>query len=269
MSTNIRANKRLFYNIRKKNESKSNLTELNAADSADRGFLSHADWVSHIMRYGYAMKVIEKMKPKRILDVGCGNMNLPKFLWRNRSSFHGQYVGIDLRAQEAWLESVGTWNASIALYRMDIVLDNPSVFGKPFDVVVSFETFEHVPKNKQMEFLKRLYNWTAVGGVCLFSTPNANIARSTADNHIGEDGIRERTYKDKLRMAADVGFVIEKTFGTFCGSTRLPKKFLKQPYIQVMKDFLLDSFFVSLLATGFPEQANNALFVLQKPLKGP
>ena len=258
-------NKREFFNVRKKNDSGSNLTELNAADAANNGYLSHSDWVSHIMRYGYAQKMVEKLKPNRILDVGCGNLDLPKFLWRNRSSFHGQYIGIDLRAQEAWLDNIGVWKTDVELWRMDIVLDDSSVFGKPFDFVTSFETFEHVPKKMQPEFLKRLFNWTAKGGVCLFSTPNAGVAKSTADNHVGEDGIRERTYKDKIKMAEAAGFVIEKTFGTFCGSTRLPKEFLEQPHIQIMKEFLLDSFFVSLLATGFPEQSNNSLFVMRHP----
>lgn len=255
---------RKFHLIRKTNDSKANLTELNAADAVDKGFMSHSDWVGHIMRYGFAMKTIEKMKPKRILDVGCGSMNLPKFLWRNRSSFHGQYVGIDLRAQEAWLNDFA-WKTSMELFRMDIVLDDPTLVGKPFEVVTCFEMFEHIPKKLQPKLMERLFNWTAKGGVCLFSTPNAGVANTTADNHVGEDGIRERTYKDKLRMAADAGFVVEKTFGTFCGSTRLPKDFIEQPHIQVMKEFLLDSFFVSLLATGFPEKSNNALFLMRHP----
>ncbi len=258
-------NKRNFQIVRKTNETKSNLTELNAADAVDKGFMSHSDWVGHIMRYGFAMKTIERMKPKRILDVGCGSMNLPKFLWRNRSSFHGEYIGIDLRAQEGWYDNIGTWNASASMYRMDIVLDDPTVVGKPFEIVTCFEMFEHIPKKLQPELMKRLFNWTAKGGICLFSTPNAGVAKSTADNHVGEDGIRERTYQDKIKMAEAAGFVVEKTFGTFCGSTRLPKEFLDQPHIQVMKEFLLDSFFVSLLATGFPEQSNNALFVMRHP----
>lgn len=255
--------KRKFFNVSKGNNSKSNLTELNAADAADKGFMSHSDWVGHIMRYGYAMKTIERVKPKSILDVGCGNLNLPKFLWRNRSSFKGSYVGIDLRAQEGWLDNVGSWSASVNLHRMDIVLDDPKPLGK-FQVVVCFEMFEHIPKKLQPVLVKRLFDWTAKGGVCLFSTPNAGVAKSTADNHIGEDGIRERTYKDKIDMCESAGFTIKKTFGTFCGSTRLPKEFIDQPHIQVMKEFMLDSFFVSLMATNFPEQSNNSLFLMTK-----
>lgn len=256
-------NKRKFYEISKKNNSGSNLTELNAADAVDKGFMSHSDWIGHIMRYGYAMKTIEKVKPKHILDVGCGNLNLPKFLWRNRSSFHGQYTGLDLRAQKDWLDNVGSWKVNVFLLKMDIVLDDPDIGSYP--LVICFEMFEHIPRKLQPELMKRLFNWTAKGGVCLFSTPNAGIARSTADNHVGSDGVRERSYNDKITMAIGAGFVVEKTFGTFCGSTRLPAEFLAQPHIQIMKEFLLDSFFVSLLATGFPEQSNNSLQVLRHP----
>ena len=63
----------------------------------------------------------------------------------------------------------------------------------------------------------------------------------------------------------EAGIVVEKTFGTFCGFTRLPKELLEQPHIQVMKEPLLDSFFVSLLATGFLEKSNNSLFLMRHP----
>ena len=256
--------KRKFYSIRKNNLSDSNLTELNAADAVDKGFMSHSDWVGHVMRYGYAMKTIEKKKPLRILDVGCGNLNLAKFLWRNRSSFHGHYVGLDLRANEGWLNNIGSWNAHVSLYRMDIVLDDPTIIDKPFDVVTCFEMFEHVPKKLQPELLRRLYSWTSKNGVCLFSTPNAGVAKSTADNHVGSDGIRERKYTDKLRMLNAAGFIIENSYGTFCGSTRLPHEFLTLPHILTMKEFMLDSFFVSMAAINFPSLSNNSLQVLNK-----
>lgn len=255
---------RKFFKIREKSPVENGLTELNAADSVNNGFMAHSDWIGHIMRYGYATKVIEKRKPETVLDVGCGRLNLAKFLWRNRSSFDGLYVGADLRATEDWLEDAGTWKADVNLFRTDFVED-PSTTLPPAGVVVCFEVFEHVPISRQQSLLNRLFWWTEPGGDCLFSTPNAGVAKSTAENHIGSDGIRERTYQQKLNMVAMAGFEVVDAFGTFCGSTRLPKEFLELPHMKDAKRFLLDSFFVCLGAISFPEQSNNALFHLRRP----
>lgn len=250
-----------FHEVTKKSRLENNLTELNAYESADRGFMAHSDWVGHIQRYGYVLKQVERRKPGSILDIGCGDMNLIKFLWRNRTSFHGAYTGVDLRASAAWLDGI-TWSGSIDLFRMDIVADDPSIL-PPADMVVCFETFEHVPRDHQQELLQRLYDWTKPGGVCLFSTPNAGIAKSTAENHQGSDGIRERSYAEKLSMVSLAGFTVLNTYGTFCGSTRLPTWFLAQPEIGRMKEFLMDSMFVSTVAAAFPERSNNALFEMK------
>lgn len=252
-----------YREITKKSDLPHGLTELNAADAVDRGFMAHSDWVGHIMRYGYAMKLVEKLKPARVIDIGCGDLNLPKFLWRNRSTFAGDYVGADLRATPKWLEGI-TWKANIELVRLDLVQDDPAELGTA-DLVVCFETFEHVPRDYQQALLQRLFAWTNPGGRCLFSTPNAGVARSTAKNHFGPEGNRERTYEEKLAMATEAGFNILNTFGTFAGSTRLPADFIATPEMVKAKSFLLDSFFVCLAAINFPAESNNALFDMERP----
>lgn len=253
-----------FVEITSKSPIEHGLTELNAADAVDKGFMSHSDWVGHVMRYGYATKIIEKTKPAKILDVGCGRLNLAKFLWRNRSQFQGLYVGLDLRATRDWLDDVGSWKADVTLMRMDIV-NEPMGGIHQADLVTCFEVFEHVPRDYQQELIDRLFYWTKPGHDCLFSTPNAGVARTTADNHIGYDGIRERTYDEKIKMVTDAGFQLVDSFGTFCGSTRLPKEFLEQPHMKDAKRFMLDSFFVCFAAVSFPQLSNNALFHLRRP----
>lgn len=251
----------LIY-IDDKNDLDSNLTELNAYNAAERGFLSHSDWAGHIQRYGHILKQVQKRKPNTILDIGCGNMNLINFLSRNRTSFHGLYVGVDLKAKESWLEDI-TWKGHIHLYVLDVV-NSDKMLLEPADMVICTETFEHVPRDYQMELMERLYYWTNEGGVCLFSTPNAGVAKSTADNHQGDDGIRERTYDEKIEMAEAVGFTMTRSWGTFCGSTRLPKEFLELPHIAKMKEFLMDAMFVSTVSAAFPRESNNALMELEK-----
>jgi SAM-dependent methyltransferase len=135
-----------------------------------------------------------------------------------------------------------------------------------FDLVVSFETFEHVPKSHGRQFMEKLFEWTRPGGTCLFSTPNAGVSDSTAENHIdpvtGES--REWSYDDKIELVRDVGFDIEDTFGTFCGIRRLPpevqNKLKHDPEWKKIKKFLTHSLLTCILSVPYPHLSNNSLF---------
>ena len=76
---------RNFFELTTDNASECNLTELNAAETVDSGFVSHNDWLSHVNRYAYVMKRLLKSDTSSLLDVGCGRMQLPYFLWKNRA----------------------------------------------------------------------------------------------------------------------------------------------------------------------------------------
>src|SRR5690606_10091198 len=104
----------------------------------------------------------------------------------------------------------------------------------------------------------------------LFSTPNAGVSISTAENHTGPDGeIREWTYQDKLDLARQVGFTIEKTYGTFTGITYLPddvrQKVQTDPMFVAMKEFFDVSLFNCVIATANPVHSNNSIFLMRRP----
>ncbi len=271
---------RQFFELRSRGENSldSGLTELNAATSVDKGFMSHNDWVAHVARYGYAAKVIAREKVATILDYGCGSLQLPYYLWRNRTPPVEDYWGVDLRAQPGWLDAVG-WNSPMALVRADLVLDDlDEVPGFPgeFDLVVCTEVLEHVPVACQEELIARLFSHTRPGGVCLFSTPNAGISDTTAENHLGPDGrSRERSYADKLAMVQSVGFELEAAYGTFCGSRRvepllfgglLPTDCPAGEVLRAAKELLPHGWWTVVIAAAFPAQSNNALFKLRRPV---
>jgi len=253
---------REFIDVSKKNKLKHNLTELNVERDVSRLHIDHSDWVAHLVRYGHASKIIDRMKPKTVLDVGCGRLNLITYLWRNRSKFHGLYTGIDLRATARWLDDCG-YHGDIRLYKMDIVTDPVELIAQS-DLVVCFEVLEHVQRDYQQELMNRLYAWTAPGGLCLFSTPNAGVSKSIAENHVGPEGPRERTYDEKVRMAETAGFTVERAWGTFAAITRLPAEIWDIPQLAAAKEYLPNSFIAVFAAASYPRESNNALFELRK-----
>lgn len=260
-----RDGQRLSYlSLSKKNLTKSNLTELNATDAVNNGFMSHNDWVAHVTRYGFIQKMITKLKVKTVLEPGCGRFPLVNYLWRNRDVNHFDYTAIDLRARQQWFEHLGWKKGNVNLLQADLVADEIK-FKKPFDLVVCTEVFEHVPTKLAPAFMQRLFNWTKPGGTLIFSTPNAGVSESTAENHLGEDGkSREWEYKDKIKLAESVGFKVSATYGTFIAKSRIPKEFWNEKTLKA-SEFLPHAFFTVYAAAGYPEQSNNALFVLTRP----
>ena len=268
---------RSFLSIRSRgeNELNSNLTELNAAHAVEKGFVTHNDWIAHTLRYAYAAKyVYQKAKAATVLDVGCGNLQLPYFCWRNRIPGNLTYTGIDLRANPKWLDEVG-WSAAMRLVRADIVLDFERIneqtgLGKGSDVVVCFEAFEHVPNEDKPQLMENLYNWTRSGGTLLFSTPNAGVSDSTAHNHTdpetGES--REWPFEQKIALAEKVGFRLEQVYGTFCGITRIPghrESLAESKILAAAKEFLPHAWYTCVVAAAYPEHSNNALMVFRRP----
>jgi 2-polyprenyl-3-methyl-5-hydroxy-6-metoxy-1,4-benzoquinol methylase len=269
---------RRFFELSKTNDNDCNLTELNAAQAVGRLYVTHNDWLGHVNRWAYIWKQLTTGTCRdsvSILDAGCGNMNLTEFLWRNRCPAKFEYWGLELRATPNWLPAEDThWQIPINLVKMDMLDDDPTKCeGWPgqFDVVVNLEVFEHLPRERAPELVEKLFQWTKPGGTCFFSTPNAGVSDSTADNHIGPDGVsREWTYDDKLALVKRVGFEVVDTYGVFCGVTHLPEdvraRFKTDPLLAQAKKFLSHAAFTTIVSCAYPAHSNNALFHLKRPL---
>jgi 2-polyprenyl-3-methyl-5-hydroxy-6-metoxy-1,4-benzoquinol methylase len=242
----------------------SNLTELNATDAVNNGFMFHADWMAHIMRYAVVTNLMRRNNVASLLDVGCGRFPLLTYLWRNRVQMQGlKYTGIDLRANETWFEGRTPEYVDVDLVKMNIVTDDPSSV-EPAEVVVCTEMLEHINKELAPELLKRLYNWTLPGGVLIFSSPNYGGSKTVASNHLASDGSpREWTYGGKVALLQRAGFTIASAIGTFILLENIPQDFWT-PYTNDIRDKLPNSFFRVFAAAAFPQFANNAVFICTK-----
>lgn len=277
---NTQAVTRRFYALRHHGENplESNLTELLAAESVDRGFFGHNDWAAHVMRYQH---VLNHLKPTyyagtgrdrrgvydvSMLDVGCGAMQLPYYAHRNRQPPIREYWGVDLRAKGDWLRDM-QWKTPMHLVRADFSLDADAIArcaGWPgqFDFVVYMEAHEHVGggREQQVKAMENVASWVKPGGLLFFSTPNAGVSDSTAANHLAPDGTsREWTYRDKLALLADVGLEVQAAYGTFGGVRRLPEEAMASKEMRAAREYLSTSLFTVFAFAAYPEYANNAI----------
>lgn len=116
----------------------------------------------HVYRYGFASRFV---RGKRVLDVACGEGYGSAGL-REAGAKH--VIGVDI--------SEGACRHARSRYGLDarlgsaknIPLDNGSV-----DVVVSFETIEHVPQ--PIRFLEECARVLTPGGRLIISTPNREV----------------------------------------------------------------------------------------------
>jgi 2-polyprenyl-3-methyl-5-hydroxy-6-metoxy-1,4-benzoquinol methylase len=120
--------------------------------------------IEHYSRYSFTLDYISG---KRILDVACGEGYGSNFL----SHFANKVYGVD--------KNLDTINAARVKYTKENLeficasIDNLPFENYFFDVIVCFETIEHVIDHmKALEELKRLLNPT---GVLIISTPEKNI----------------------------------------------------------------------------------------------
>ena len=242
----------------------SNLTELNATDAVNNGFIDHADWLAHVARYTVVMDKMKHGHYQSILDVGCGKFPLLTYLWRNRVPLAGlTYTGLDLRAQQMWLDLKLPDTPDIELIQMNIVTDSP-VSVKQAEMVVCTEMLEHIPKELAPELMKRLFNWTATGGTMILSSPNLGGSDTVAENHTAPDGTpREWTYEGKRSLLIRAGFTILDSMGTFIKLDRIPKSFWNE-YTETIKNRLPNTFFRVFAAAAFPQWSNNAAFICTK-----
>jgi 2-polyprenyl-3-methyl-5-hydroxy-6-metoxy-1,4-benzoquinol methylase len=251
-----------FEQITKGNKNNSNLTELNAFASVDSGYMEHNDWTAHIQRYAYCNKIIARHHPKVVIDTGPGIFNMVNYLWKNRSVDFFEYIAIDLRAKKEWFEKLKWKKGDVWLIQADLSLDHVEL--AKADLVISTEVFEHIGGKQQPAYMQMLYDMLKPGGLCIFSTPNAGVSDSTAENHKDEDGkSREWTYDSKMKLFQKTGFEVVESFGTFIQKRKIPASFWNVQ-TRAAEAFLSGAMFSNFAAAGYPKLSNNSLQLLRK-----
>ena len=118
----------------------------------------------HWHRYFYATQFI---KGKDVLDIACGEGYGANLIAQTAKSV----VGVDI-SQEVIDFARECYTSSNLSFLQGSVENIPIDGVKKFDVVVSFETIEHVDAEIQMRFLKEVQRLLKDDGVFVVSSPN-------------------------------------------------------------------------------------------------
>ncbi len=109
--------------------------------------------------------IIKSLKPKTILDVGCGDGKLISLL---TFPFIERKIGVDL--SEKAISFANLLNEDSNFYAMDA-----NDLNETFDVVIAMEVLEHIPQNNINYFLKTLDKRTKNNGYVILSVPTTVV----------------------------------------------------------------------------------------------
>lgn len=198
MSQNREAEERLFFDRRRRNH------------------LNEVFWC-HMARYAYAHHVAcaqakTQGRPLRVLDAACGTGYGTYFL--SRGGHH--CTGIDLSGEAiAFCQRVyGRPRCSFQLGSvLELPFDNDS-----FDLVVSFETIEHLSQEQQTNFLQEIARVLKPDGQVVMSAPvQQGGMNSPEHNHFHQ----HEPDAAELIDAMERQFSRVQSFGQLLGSTEI------------------------------------------------
>ena len=120
----------------------------------------------HLDRYNYASQFVPG---KKVLDMACGTGYGSKLLKLSGSSY---VLGIDISS-----EAVNNAKSRCKTQDLDFIVgsaENVCVRDKVFDLIISFETIEHL--NKYSDYLKEIKRLLKDDGLFIISTPNKKFS---------------------------------------------------------------------------------------------
>ena len=137
-----------------------------------KGFIPSTTESHHLKRYEFALQFT---KDKKVLDIACG-CGFGSYLMA-KDGKASLVIGVDLDKEAI---RYGNYKYSSPSVQRFIGDATEFKFQSKFDLIVSFETVEHL-KNTS-EFVQNLYNNLDENGILLISTPINRITTTTLKN---------------------------------------------------------------------------------------
>jgi 2-polyprenyl-3-methyl-5-hydroxy-6-metoxy-1,4-benzoquinol methylase len=121
--------------------------------------------LEHLARYYFAIELVEG----RILDLACGTGYGSKIIAKAKKSVLKEIIAVDNDEATLNYARAKHYHPLIQYKKMDAEdTDLPAKLGT-FDVIISFETLEHL--TQENVFMNNLYHMLKPGGTLIISTP--------------------------------------------------------------------------------------------------
>jgi len=112
----------------------------------------HRDQFAHFFRWSHVLKIADINW--KILDFGCGNGNLLEVLWRNKYK-PSKYLGLDIRGKTIESNREKFKHLEYASFECTDLCKGIDLLND-WDLIVSFETIEHIGKENADKFLTNI-----------------------------------------------------------------------------------------------------------------
>ena len=166
---------------------------------------SHTD---HLQRYELTFDFI---KGKNVADIACG-VGYGTYLM---SQYAESVIGFDISTDALEHAKANFKNEKTNFLQADLLLE------KKYDVIVSFETIEHLSEADGDRFLEKIYTSLLDTGTLIISTP-LNITDQRVN--VTPYHLREYSHDEFLKKLTNNGFSISQWIGqSNCVSERLSK----------------------------------------------
>lgn len=123
-------------------------------------------WYEHCSRYYFAVPYI---RSRIVLDIACGNGYGTYIMAKNGARFS---IGVDISQEAINTARRNFFGMNMSFGLMDAARAN--FIDKAFEVLISFETIEHIPD--YVRFLMEIRRLIKDNGILLISTPNSLIS---------------------------------------------------------------------------------------------
>lgn len=120
--------------------------------------------------------ILKSNRNSNVLDYGCGSGYGTSLL----KQFYNKVTGVDVSP-----DAISFCKNTYKSEGLDFILisnGNLPFGSEQFDLITSFQVFEHVPDEYAENYLKNIFDSLKPGGLAIITTPNAN---NYADGHSG------------------------------------------------------------------------------------
>lgn len=207
METYFKYNSIVFVSEKKENDT-ANIKEVNGIFTGERfipGIEDKKLEIEHFQRY---MGICDFVAGKTILDAACGEGYGSRML----AEYADKVVGIDI-SEDAVSNAMQKYSEQKNLsFKVGSIASLP-LENQSIDVVISYETIEHVDAEIQEQFLLEIKRVLKPEGVLIMSTPNKELYTDLYDYH-NEFHMKE-FYKEEFKVFLKSSFLNVKLYNQF------------------------------------------------------